>query len=267
MGKGWHRWPFFLFRRGFGRVFASAGGKSCISYLTIAGRHAKRRTKFIKEVTVMSINRFALPFALGLGLTGFAALAQTTTEQPAAEQPAADAASAEGLSMGADAAPGMKTKETAAVGEVYLAGNFGLWENRCEKTEADTDPCQLYQLLRDKDGQAVAEISLFTLPAGGQAVAGATIIAPLETLLTQNLQIAIDDAKAKIYPFTFCFANGCVARVGFTAEEVDQFKKGGKATVTIIPAAAPETKVSVEMSLKGFTAAYDSLGVPAAAGN
>lgn len=259
MEKGRLRWPFSFFRLGLGRVFASVGGKSCISHLTIAGRRAKRRAEFIKKVTAMSINRLALPIALTLGLAGFAATAQTTTEQPAA-----DAATAEGLSMGADAAPGMKTKETAAVGEVYLAGNFELWEHRCEKTEAGTDPCQLYQLMRDADGQAVAEISLFTLPAGGQAVAGATIIAPLETLLTQNLLIAIDDGKAKIYPFTFCFANGCVARVGFTAEEIDQFKKGGKATVTIVPAAAPETKVAVEMSLKGFTAAYDSLAVPAA---
>lgn len=212
----------------------------------------------------MSINHLTrtLALTLGLGLTGFAALAQTTTEQPAAEAPAAtEAAPTEGMSMGTEvaAAPALKTKDTAAVGEAYLAGNFELWEHRCQKTEAGTDPCQLYQLLKDPQGAPVAELSMFVLPDGGQAVAGAEIMAPLETLLTQNLVIQIDGGKAKIYPFTFCFKFGCVARVGFTAEEIAQFKKGAKGTMTIVPAAAPETQVTVEISLKGFTAGYDAL--------
>jgi len=77
----------------------------------------------------------------------------------------------------------------------------------------------------------VAEISMFALPEGGQAMAGATVIVPLETLLTGNLTIAIDGTPPKVYPFTFCTQIGCIARIGFTAEEIGQFKKGAKAVL------------------------------------
>lgn len=174
---------------------------------------------------------------------------------------AQEAAPADDLSMGveAGAAPAILTAETAQVGQGYLATTFELWEQRCEKTEDGKDPCQLFQLLKDTDGNAVAEFSVFPLPAGGQAAAGATVVVPLETLLTEALTIAIDTSPAKVYPFTFCTQIGCVARVGFTAEEVEQFKKGAKATVTLVPAASPETQVNLDISLKGFTAGYDAV--------
>ena len=82
---------------------------------------------------------------------------------------------------------------------------------------------------------------------------------PLETLLTANLVIEVDGGVPKIYPFTFCAQPGCVARVGFTAEEVTQFKKGVKADMTIVPAVDPTKKVVLNISLKGFTAALDAV--------
>lgn len=201
----------------------------------------------------MSMTHFTHAVALGLSLLAVPAFAQETTPT----------APAEDLSMGAEAAPVLKTKETAAVGEGYLAANFELWEQRCEKTAEGKDPCQLFQLLKDADGNPVAEFSIFTLPKGGKAEAGATIVGPLETLLTANIAIAIDTGKPKLYPFTFCTQVGCVARVGFTAEEIAQFKKGAKATMTIVPAVAPDQKVDLDISLKGFTAGYDAVAATA----
>lgn len=183
-----------------------------------------------------------------LALTALPAFAQETTA-PATED----------LSMGAAAAPAVLTKDTAKVGQGYLATNFDLWEQRCQKTEDGKDPCQLFQLLKDADGNSVAEFSIFGLPAGGKAAAGGIVVVPLETLLTEALTIGIDTLPAKIYPFTFCTVEGCVARVGFTAEEVEQFKKGSKATVSLVPAAAPDKRVSLDISLKGFTAGYEAV--------
>ncbi len=212
--------------------------------------------------------KLALTIGLGLGLLTAPALFAQEATTPAAPAADADAASSDGLSMGATAqvTPEQITQETAEVGQTYLEAKFELWEQRCVKLADGSDPCQLYQLLKDKDGNSVAEISMFGLPAGGQAAAGATVIAPLETLLTANLSIAIDSGKAKIYPFTFCAAIGCVARVGFTAEEVAQFKKGASAVITIVPAIAPDQKVVLNASLKGFTAGFDAVSatVPAA---
>jgi invasion protein IalB len=171
---------------------------------------------------------------------------------PAAEAtpPAAEPAAAPGdLSMGTEAG-------ADGIGQSYTVASFEAWEQRCVRTEDGADPCALYQLLKDADGNAVAELSMFNLTDGGQAVAGATIVVPLETLLTENLVMAIDTGKPKAYPFTFCSTIGCIARVGFTAAEVEQFKKGAKAGLTIVPVIAPSEKVTVEVSLKGFTAGY-----------
>lgn len=186
-------------------------------------------------------------------LTALPVLAQETTTEEKPEDLSM------GVEAGAAAAPVILTQETAQVGQGYLATNFELWEQRCQKTEDGKDPCQLFQLLKDADGNAVAEFSIFALPAGGKAVAGGTVVAPLETLLTEALTIAIDTAPAKLYPFSFCTIEGCVARVGFTAEEVEQLKKGAKATAMVVPAAAPDKPVALDISLKGFTAGYEAV--------
>lgn len=144
------------------------------------------------------------------------------------------------------------------VGQPYVLQEFGDWEMRCVKSpEGQGDPCNLYQLLRNEDGLAVAEFNLFRLPEGSRAAAGATIVVPLETLLTQQLTLAIDGQNARRYPFTFCNAAGCVARVGFTQAEVEQFKRGSVATVRLVPAADPEAEVVLNVSLSGFTAGFE----------
>lgn len=214
----------------------------------------------------------ALALTAGLALASGAALAQdtaTTAETPATGTAAGDAATADGLSLGQAVNPDGTV--APAVGQTYTKANFELWEQRCMKTAEGTDPCQLYQLLKDGTGNAVAEISIFPLAEGSPAAAGATVVAPLETLLTEQLHLAIDGGAHKAYPFTWCSQIGCVARIGFTAEEVAQFKKGAKAVVTIVPVVAPTEKVVLDVSLKGFTAGFDAVVasnvVPAAGGN
>lgn len=218
------------------------------------------------------MSRLLLPNVVALSLvlsvaSGLSASAQeaVTTETPA-EAPATvtgDAPTADNLNMGTEvgavepAAPA--TKETAEVGQSYRMADFDAWEQNCIKTADGADPCQMYQLLRDQEGNAVAEFSMFPLPAGQKAAAGATIMVPLETLLTANVVLEIDGGKPKIYPFTFCSTPGCVSRVGFTAEEVAQFKRGAKADLIIVPAADPTQKVVLNLNLKGFTAALDAV--------
>ncbi len=180
---------------------------------------------------------------------------ETTTEEtaaPVAEETAAPEAAAD-LDMGTEVAA------ADAVGTPYIRDTFGDWSLRCLRAEeGQDDPCQLYQLLNDDAGNSVAEISMFPLPDGGRAAAGATIVVPLETLLTEQLQISVDGSATRRYPFTFCNRAGCVSRVGFTQEEVNQFKRGSKATMRMVPAAAPEEEVVLDISLSGFTAGYDS---------
>jgi len=191
---------------------------------------------------------------VGLALAAPLAAQEATTETPApaTTEPAAPADPAAGLDLGTPVESG-----EPAVGQAYTRETFGDWSMRCIKAAEGPDPCQLYQLLFDGQGNAVAEILMFPLPPGSRAAAGATIVAPLETLLTEQVVITVDGGTAKTYPFTFCNAGGCVSRVGFTAEDVAAFKAGSAATLRIVPAAAPDQVVELRISLSGFTAGFD----------
>ena len=150
-------------------------------------------------------------------------------------------------------------------GAPYIKEQFGDWALRCLNNLEGDDPCQLYQLLMDGEGNSVAEISMFLLPEGGQAAAGATIMTPLGTLLTEGLMISVDGASPRRYVYTFCNVKGCAARVGFTAAELAQFKGGTSAVVRLVSAANPGQPVMLNMSLKGFTAGIESPLVQGAA--
>jgi invasion protein IalB len=156
-----------------------------------------------------------------------------------------------GLAMG---------EEQAEVGQTYVQEEHGDWDVRCVRTETGNDPCQLYQLLEDDEGNNVAEISIFPLPeAEGEAVAGATIITPLETLLTAQIALRVDEGAVKRYPFSWCSAIGCFSRVGFTAEDIVSFRRGRQALLAIRPVAAPDQTVALSVSLTGFTAGYEAV--------
>lgn len=200
--------------------------------------------------------------ALLLALAAAPVLAQDAAAPTEGEAPAATEAEAAtdpatapgGLAMGVEV-------QGDGVGANYTAATFGDWEQRCVRTESGADPCQLYILLRDEQDNAVAEFTMFGLPeaADSPAAAGATLIAPLETLLTAGVTLQIDAGAQKAYPFTFCTQIGCVARLGFTAEEVAEFKAGANAVISIAPFVAPDERVTLAMSLNGFTAGYDAV--------
>lgn len=176
-----------------------------------------------------------------------AVLAQEITEETPPNQASPD----DGLSLGQAVEP--------RIGEPYIREDFADWAVRCIKApEGQTDRCNLYQLLTDDDGRAVAEFNIFGLPEGGRAIAGATIVVPLETLLTEQLTLTVDGRNARRYPITYCNRAGCVARVGFTQAEVDEFRSGSSATLRLVPAATPDQPVVLTVSLAGFTAGFDS---------
>ena len=187
--------------------------------------------------------------SLTLAITTALALPALAQETTPTEAPAAPATGTE-LSTG---------EPVGGPGEPYVKSTHGDWKLRCLKTKDGSDPCELYQLLKDAKGNSVAEITMVALPDGQEVVAGATIIVPLETLLAKDLTLAIDGKDAKHYPFTFCASVGCFSRIGFTAAEVDGMQNGAKAVVSVVPMAAPDQVVSVDISLKGFTEAFDAI--------
>jgi len=192
--------------------------------------------RFVTRILTPLFTAFALAFA-------GQALAQDSADDTSE--------TGDGLSLGQPA--------EIQIGQTYIEEEFGDWQTRCVRTETGDDPCQLYQLLQDQDGNSVAEISMFPVNDGGPAAAGATIITPLETLLTEQLRLSVDGSDERIYPFTFCSQIGCFSRVGFTAEEVDAFRAGTASQLRIVPAAAPDQTVDLTISLRGFTAGFEAI--------
>ena len=190
--------------------------------------------------------------------------APAATPAPAAPASDATAPAADATTPAAPAATPAAPAATPAEpqqpeNKTYVKATYDDWEMQCIKTKDGKDPCQMYQVIKDANGGNVADISLFGLPSGGKAVAGATIMVPMDTLLTQNLTIQVDTSAPRVYPYTFCQPMGCFARIGLTQAELDAYKKGSKATITIVPLASPNQKVTADISLKGFTNAYDAV--------
>ena len=220
-------------------------------------------------------NRFAVAAAIAI-ISGSMALAQeaATTEpageapaseaapagQPAAEAPAGEAQGGEAPAAAAEAAPGAGDPAAQEVLEI-VRDTFGDWQVRCAP---DGNDCFMYQLAMDPEQNPVAEISLLKLPAGGEAAAGATVVTPLGTLLPPGLDLQIDSGEVRKYPFAWCSQVGCFARFGLSTASVDAMKRGNSGKMTLVSVGAPQSPLTLAVSLNGFTKAYDSLEVPAA---
>ncbi len=194
-----------------------------------------------------------LPLIAALAF-GSAALAQDDGEEAQTSEEAQtddDSGASDGLDMG------RQVEEDPS----YVKETYGDWQLQCFRSEAEEDPCQMFQLLREDAGNPVAEFSLYKLPDDGQAVAGATIAVPLGTLLTEGLKISVDDGPAKAYAYSFCSMIGCFARIGLTQGDIDAMKAGGEANLVIVPAQAPDQTVVIKASLDGFTKAYENVSV------
>ncbi|MEM9344492.1 MAG: invasion associated locus B family protein [Pseudomonadota bacterium] len=185
----------------------------------------------------------ALAVCLGLALAAPAAAQDAETEVP---DPNLSTLST-GTAVDAEGNP---------LGESYVTESHGDWQVRCIRTNAENDPCQLYQLLDDGQGGSVAEVSIFPLPDGGNAVAGGTIITPLETFLPEQITITIDGGAGRRYPYTFCSPRGCIARIGLTADDLANYRRGAAATIRLVPARAVDQEVILNLSLSGFTAGF-----------
>jgi invasion protein IalB len=129
------------------------------------------------------------------------------------------------------------------------------WQIRC-RSEND---CFMYQLVNDPRGAPVAEINIVALPDDIPAVAGFTVVSPLRTLLTEGLTLQVDNGRVQQYPFLYCAPVGCASRFGYEQSGLNQFKRGNVARLTIVAVDRPAQPVILDVSLSGFTAAFNAL--------
>ncbi|MBY6200353.1 invasion associated locus B family protein [Maritalea mobilis] len=153
-------------------------------------------------------------------------------------------------------------------GEAYIAAEHSDWDVRCIRSGEDAIPerCEMFQLLRDPDGNAVAvfRVNAPLNPTEGH-VASAMFMTPIETFLPPGLRLRVDDGEPGAVPFAMCDASGCMARVQMDQETVDMFQAGGDATIQLFALVRDGSgdiggaPVELTASLRGFTAAYDDM--------
>lgn len=198
--------------------------------------------------------------SLGVALTA-TAFAPTVfaQEAPATEAPAGESPAPETSAPESAAAPGAAGNPAQQEVMEIVKETFDDWQVRCAPDGSD---CFLYQLALDQESNPVAEVSLVKLPASSEAVAGVTVVSPLGTLLTTGVMLQIDSGEQRQYPFAWCSQVGCFARFGLAQASIDAMKRGRAVSLALVSVNQPEAPVSLSVSLRGFTAAFDALETP-----
>ncbi len=149
-----------------------------------------------------------------------------------------------------------------AVAKPENGEQFNDWAIRCETPKGATEEvCAMFQAVsvrKDKDAEKSQRLLLFQVRyAKDQSQPNALMTVPLGVLLQAGLTFQVDDGKETKLPFSICMPGGCLAGVQLDEKAIWSLKAGKKATVTVINAA--RQKVPIPVSLRGFTAALNSL--------
>ena len=146
--------------------------------------------------------------------------------------------------------------------EPYIKERFENWTLKCIKPVNSIERCEANQIIFNQKQQPVAEISIIKLPKGQVAAAAATIIVPLETILSEGLVLAIKELEPKKYQFKFCNSLGCYSQIGLTDDEVEALKRKGKASIFLKHISSGDQQIVIPMSLDGFTKIFSNLIQP-----
>ena len=136
------------------------------------------------------------------------------------------------------------------------------WNLKCIAPQNSTERCEANQLIVNDKKQPVAEISIFKLSDNQVAEAAATIIVPLETILSEGLILAIQDLEPKKYQFKFCNSLGCYSQIGLTKEEVEALKNKERASIYIKHISSADQQVIIPISLVGFMKTFSKVIKP-----
>jgi len=118
---------------------------------------------------------------------------------------------------------------------------IGDWGVICAEGESS---CAMTQLGKDPQGSPAIEFVVRKVDEEG-------------VLLEFGLRLKIDGGEERGAPFRICQKHGCLVREPLSSDVITNLKKGNAALVTV--AAEGAGPIDIEISLSGFTKAFDSL--------
>ena len=130
----------------------------------------------------------------------------------------------------------------------------------------DGTQCAMQQVGRTAQGEdaLLIELNKFAEPQsanGRQFVARGVLVVPLGVLLPPQIRLEVDGNDLGTVPFFRCTPDNCQAQVQLEQNIVDSFIRGARARFTyVLPSGQGEAQeVTADVSLSGFTRAYNSL--------
>lgn len=127
-----------------------------------------------------------------------------------------------------------------------------------QQPEAPERTCGILQTARHEQRKNIAlTLVLVRGEQQGKEVTMMRVMAPIGVFLPTGVALEIDGEAVGRVPFTRCLPQMCVAFAEASPPTLEKLKKGGKANFIIYE--APGVGISLQLSLKGFTAALAEL--------
>lgn len=157
------------------------------------------------------------------------------------------------------AAAAQDTGAAQQQGETVKA-THGAWEIVCATSQPDL--CVMRQVGETADGKRVLEVRVRKLDGvqtqdGKTVPAAIRILTPLGTLLQAGVRVEVDGTEPRTGLFEVCLPRGCVVEDPMSGEFLGRLKAGAVAKMTF--GLIQQGELSVDISLNGFTKAFDSL--------
>lgn len=125
------------------------------------------------------------------------------------------------------------------------------WLKICNQAEGAQPLCVVARERRAANGQPIAAVQVRE-----QAEKKLLILAvPPAMLLRPGVQVKIDESEPVRAAYSICYPNFCFAEAAIKDDYVASMKRGNKIALTSLNQQAKP--VTIEISLSGFTAAYD----------
>ncbi|MGX1097878.1 invasion associated locus B family protein [Amorphus sp. MBR-141] len=150
-------------------------------------------------------------------------------------------------------------------GAIAVASAISPVQAQTEQTDnawvkvCNTDPntnkevCLITQEIRTDSGQFLASVAIREISGEERKVLLSAV--PVGMLIQPGLRVQIDGGKQAQARYSICFPNACYAEMVVDAAFVTQLKAGGTLKLTTLNQQAKP--VNFDVTLKGFTSAYD----------
>ncbi|MDX1605806.1 MAG: invasion associated locus B family protein [Candidatus Competibacterales bacterium] len=136
---------------------------------------------------------------------------------------------------------------------------FEDWTVGCEQLPGmDRERCFIYQtVVNNENEEPVLQMAIGYLPLedGNEQPAGLLTL-PLGVALPPGIRLRVDSNEPVRLQYERCVPTGCIAGFPLTEELIAQFRRGLKAEIQVHDG---RRRVGLPISLKGFTAGFNSL--------